>query len=838
MFFTRSQPDSRALSHGCSEPSPDREGVANKWTLVLCLFLASCTPRDPQSAHKLSAAIRDDLRHDRLLQALDRSRRAEQTWRKYPESEPFIEFRLLESESLLATGKASEAMGILSGLAVNAKLQARYDVDLGRTLLQLGRKDEALNAVDRGIAESASANLDALHLEGLILKGWLLFLSHRDSEAQEIYRTAVSESDRLHDTYQSGKIFNNLGNHYFKQGRYDQVLPYYERAHDFFERAQAPRLGSAAAGNLAICYHQLGDFDRALQMQMQAISVQERLGANLDLVYSYGEAGRLYLAQGDRQKAIDSYQRAFELANQLKAPSRAALLAANLSEAYVMAKDWANAESFNREALKLNHSEDEQIDLQVKLNGGGIALGRQHIEEARKQFEDVAGSPDASHQLRWNSYDELGKLSAPHDSALSVKYFEKAIAVITADRTSLTKKEDRITFLSGVIGVYRDYVQSLVDRREYDKALLLADSSRAQILMESGAIVPPTIPALVHTAREAKAVILFYWVTPQSSAVWIISAAGVRRVELAATEAQIGELVTAYRYKLEHSAENALVNRQSAGWKLSDLVLKPLQPWIPDQARVILIPDGPLHEINFETLPVSGDKPAYWIEQVTLSIAPSLRGLSQPALPDKGRSGGLLIVGDAVPEGEFTKLAYASAEIQSVRQRYLAREKTLTGAQATVQAYWEAHPERFSLIHFTAHADANRLTPLDSAIILSRNGDEYKLYARDIASGLRAELVTVSGCRSAGSKAFQGEGPVGFAWAFLHAGARNVIAGLWNVNDKSTAQLMDRLYGGLEAGKTPPQALRQAKLQMLHSTDLFRKPYYWGPFQVYTQSAK
>ena len=102
--------------------------------------------------------------------------------------------------------------------------------------------------------------------------------------------------------------------------------------------------------------------------------------------------------------------------------------------------------------------------------------------------------------------------------------------------------------------------------------------------------------------------------------------------------------------------------------------------------------------------------------------------------------------------------------------------------------------------------------PLDSAIILSPHGDTYKLYARDIARlPIHANLVTLSACRSAGSRTYAGEGLVGFAWAFLEAGAQNVVAGLWEVDDASTAKLMEAMYAQLRRGATPQQALRTAK---------------------------
>jgi len=128
---------------------------------------------------------------------------------------------------------------------------------------------------------------------------------------------------------------------------------------------------------------------------------------------------------------------------------------------------------------------------------------------------------------------------------------------------------------------------------------------------------------------------------------------------------------------------------------------------------------------------------------------------------------------------------------------------------------------------------------LDSAIILSRDGkniDSFKLYARDIIQHpLRADLVTISACYGAGERAYSGEGLVGLSWAFLRAGAHNVIAALWEATDVSTERLMARFYDELDKGATPDVALRTAKLALLRET-AFRNPFYWAPFQLYAGS--
>lgn len=98
---------------------------------------------------------------------------------------------------------------------------------------------------------------------------------------------------------------------------------------------------------------------------------------------------------------------------------------------------------------------------------------------------------------------------------------------------------------------------------------------------------------------------------------------------------------------------------------------------------------------------------------------------------------------------------------------------------------------------------------------------------------LNAKLVTLSACRSAAAKTYSGEGQVGLSWAFLRAGARSVVAGLWDVTDRSTAMIMADFYDQLAHHITPADALRHAKLTLLHGGQPYKKPFYWGPFQLY-----
>ena len=236
---------------------------------------------------------------------------------------------------------------------------------------------------------------------------------------------------------------------------------------------------------------------------------------------------------------------------------------------------------------------------------------------------------------------------------------------------------------------------------------------------------------------------------------------------------------------------------------------------------------------------VSDAKLHFWIEDVTLTTASSLTLLASSRDRTYPANGNLLLVGNATQATkDFPVLRQAETEMARI-ERYFpeSRREILAGPKATPTAFLSSKPERFAYLHFVTHGTASRTHPLDSAVILSPEADSFKLYARDVVKHpLTAYLVTVSACNGSGTRTYSGEGLVGLSWAFLRAGAHNVIGALWEVSDSSTPQLMDRLYRELSAGHDPADALRLAKLSLLKSDGVYKKPFYWGPFQLYVGS--
>jgi CHAT domain-containing protein len=438
----------------------------------------------------------------------------------------------------------------------------------------------------------------------------------------------------------------------------------------------------------------------------------------------------------------------------------------------------------------------------------------------------------------WEAQEGLGALALRrHQPAEAARHFEAAVSMVEKTRSDLLRTEFKLPFLTRLIRLYQQYVETLVEQRQFDRALAVADSSRAQVLAERSGSAPGRRlqpDAFRALARQTGSILVSYWLGPVHSYAWVVDSRDVHHLELPPVS-EIEPLVRDYQEAVERRLADPLRTRIPAGERLYQLLIAPLRPWIPAGSRVVATLDGPLHGLNLESLPMppleADGLPRYWIQDVTLAIAPSLALLAErPVRPGTPR---LLLLGDPTSsDPAFPALSHAAGEIESVTRRFGGRDQVvLVREAATPEAYRAAGPGRFSAIHFTAHAVANRESPLDSAVLLSGG----KLYAREVMDvPLTADLVTVSACRGVGLRTYSGEGLVGFAWAFLRAGARHVIAGLWDVNDQSTAALMDVLYRELAAGKPPAAALRAAKLSLIESQGNLRKPYYWAPFQLYT----
>jgi CHAT domain-containing protein len=144
----------------------------------------------------------------------------------------------------------------------------------------------------------------------------------------------------------------------------------------------------------------------------------------------------------------------------------------------------------------------------------------------------------------------------------------------------------------------------------------------------------------------------------------------------------------------------------------------------------------------------------------------------------------------------------------------------------------------YRIVHFATHATMNEQRPELSGLVLSlidKRGHPRPgfLGLEDIYNlNLPADLVVLSACNTATGKEAQGEGVIGLTQAFLYAGASRVLASLWEVDDRATADLMGWFYEAMEKGRmTPEAALRHAQIRMWETSSR-RAPFFWAAFQL------
>jgi CHAT domain-containing protein len=231
----------------------------------------------------------------------------------------------------------------------------------------------------------------------------------------------------------------------------------------------------------------------------------------------------------------------------------------------------------------------------------------------------------------------------------------------------------------------------------------------------------------------------------------------------------------------------------------------------------------------------------YWIEDVQLENTRSI-DLLLASHPRREPAKGLLLIGaPAQADPHFPELPHAKDEMASVRKHFPSSKiNSFSGRDATPDSYLKSSPGMYRFIHLATHGTPNAIDPLQSAIILSSGKDgNFKLLGRDIVDGkvrLNAELVTISACEGVGTQLQSLEGLLGLEWAFMRAGAHQVIAAVWDQDDAVTPALMDDLYDQLTQGKSATDALHHAKLSILHAGGFHASPYYWASLQLYTRS--
>ena len=832
-----------------------------KCLLPLAAVLASGGCRGAASPDAAFQQIREEMRRGQLDAALHD---ADQALSKYQAKnlQWAARFRVQKAHILMIRGSYAQSLQLLDQ-PLPPDL-SRTDTEVQKEMVH-GLDQEYLqkfDAADQSLsqADALAAAIDS-SLRGSVAQArGMLELNRRDyGKATVAFRAAADFARRQNLPAAELNALASLGNVAMGQEHYDEAIDRFRAALERSRALNAIGPESKSLGNLGWSYWVIGDFDSAVSELTLAEEKAAQAGLEEDRTYWLVALADVEAMQRRFAEADSTARKALALAENHDDKSTLSACLNVLSRIAVATDHLDDAGKFNRRALDIANSGSDQFLVNyARLIAGLIEAGQGHYPAAEAAYQKVLRDPEAATPHKWEAHARLAEVfAAQHQAAKAEHEFSVAIRTIQAARDSIQSNDFRVSFLSSAIEFYDEYVNFLIAQKRPLDALRIADLSRAQALEQSFSIADrgtklkeprPLNPR--DTARKLHATLLFFWLGQQKSWLWVITPSRTSLVPLPAS-GELAALVKSYRDSFI-DPHDPLESENSDGRKLYSALIAPAENRIPKNGRVVILPDGSLNSLNFETLIVpahssesgsvvanSETRSHYWIEDQTVLTANSLWLLSHSSNTAPPKTGNLLLMGDALAASpDFPPLPQSGKEL-SLLENYFApaQRLELTGQNATATRFLSSQPEKFSFLHFATHGTASRLRPLESAVILSPDGDSYKLYARDVLKHpLNAYLVTISACNGAGTKTYAGEGLVGLSWAFLRAGAHNVIAGLWEVSNASTPQLMDELYKGLHAGQDPATALRNAKLTLVHSTGNYRKPFYWAPFLLYSGS--
>jgi CHAT domain-containing protein/Tfp pilus assembly protein PilF len=808
------------------------------------LLYARFRHKDPQRAFEHATQT---FQHGDLARAV---REAERGYGDFRRSQPVWgwKFRILQATALMWQGKSESVLAVLqippAGLPTELVIRTKsMQGSAHSSLHHFADAEQKLGEAKHLCGDSRSSECG-----GVIASSAGLEIEHlRYANAQALFEENLNLARAQNDKFWEASALLNLGWAELEQQHFDEALDRSNEAYQLSTRMDYGDIAQNAMGNLAWAYYKLGDPVNAERYFKKAKQEAEKLSDLVDQAKWTIAAAYIDLDSRNFSQAAGAYKQALKLANEIN--SKEDILNAWMSLALVYSRtgDFAEATHASDKAIELAKTDGNRLDELYPLLVKGQVAARQHdTSTAETIFREVIADPKTDVSLKWEAEHSLAKLYDEQGQTDSAdRGYKDALCTFEKARGKIKREESALPFLTNGARIYDDYIHFLVANHRTAEALLYADFSRAQTLAEglgllkkdSTCEVPNLDPR--RAASLAQSAILFYWLGQNQSYLWTITPQETNLFELPSS-LEIHAAVQGYENMLEQQSGLEAAGRDGAG--LYQMLVGPAHDALAKQKKLVVISDDFLSGLNFETLVVENPKPHYWIEDMTLSNANSLRFMTSVRSTAGGIRARLLLIGDPVtPDPAYPALPKAAEELRNIERHFAPGDrKSITRAEATPAAYIENRPERYDYIHFVAHGTASATSPLDSAVILSRpasQSDSFKLYARDIINHpVRASLITISACYGAGTRSYAGEGLVGLSWAFLRAGAHNVIGALWEVNDISTPQLMDRFYAELAKGERPEAALRTAKLSLLNSGTALSIPFYWAPFQIYTGS--
>ena len=372
-------------------------------------------------------------------------------------------------------------------------------------------------------------------------------------------------------------------------------------------------------------------------------------------------------------------------------------------------------------------------------------------------------------------------------------------------------------------------------------------------------VSPSSIKEIQKSLKPDEALVEYYCGTDNIT-VWVLTNEKMAFSNLPVTNDKIKQEIGAVRGEIipqegKNRDEETLNKTREGLTSLYTQILKPLEPTLKDKKQIIIIPHSSLHQLPFAAL-IDGDG-KFLVEKYSLLIEPSAssfvnfrkRNENRPAKmagfalgklgtvvdDGSGKSRGvdedvIVIRGEFLPEefrNGFSPLPGTKQEIMKIHDTmkgHKTNSDIFIGKQFTKDAV-DKSIKGAGIIHFATHGFLSSKSGGTKSGLLASDG---LLFVIDIYNwDLNSDLVVLSACQTGMGDVTGGDEMVSVSRAFMQAGADNIMASLWSVQDEATRDLMVEFYENLLQGQSKAEALRNAQLKLIKKNP---DPYLWAPF--------
>jgi CHAT domain-containing protein len=369
-------------------------------------------------------------------------------------------------------------------------------------------------------------------------------------------------------------------------------------------------------------------------------------------------------------------------------------------------------------------------------------------------------------------------------------------------------------------------------QRQY--SLILAQLRVTDPELESFVVVNPLGVREVQELLRPGEVLLEYFLAADRLAIFLLTRDQIRHFELPVGEKEIRGKVTLLRDRLRPGLDND--DWLGPAESLWELLIRPVEEsgLLDDATLLYLVPQGVLHYLPFAALVQPADpERKFFVQQYLFAYLPSASTLRFSREKANGNRKSLLAMAPA-----NTGLRFAREEVRAIRGYFSGDHRVAIGPEAT-EDLCQQRCGSYSVLHFATHGHLNKLNPLFSRLDLEPSPEaDGRLEVFEIMGmRLQADLAILSACNTALGSGHFSEVPAGDDWvsltrAFIYAGTPTVVASLWEVDDRSTTELMKAFYTHLAQSQSKAGALAAAQRELLQRTSPpeYKNPYYWAAF--------